>query len=68
MATKKDMRKAIKACVAAGLVFDPDHKHPRIVDPATGKFVVLSSSPSCPHAAKNMLTDVRKILGREVHM
>lgn len=68
MSARHDMRKAIRACEAAGLVYDPDHRHPRIVDPATGRFVVLSSSPSCQHAAKNMLTDVRKKLGNTVEV
>lgn len=66
MSARHDMKKVIRACQRAGLVYDPSHKHHRIVDPATGRFVVLSGSPSCQHAAKNMLTDVRKVLGHDV--
>lgn len=60
------MKEAIKACVAAGLEYDPHHKHPRITDPKTGRSVSISNSPSCPHAYKHLLRDVRKYLGKEV--
>ncbi len=68
MSARHDMRQAVRACTRAGLVYDPAHRHPRIVDPRTGRFVVLSSSPSDQHAAKNMLTDVRKVLGRVIEL
>ena len=60
------MKKAIKSCTAAGLVYDPSRKHPRITDPKTGRFVTISNTPSCPYAAENMLRDVKKYLGVEV--
>lgn len=68
MSARHDMRKAIRACERAGLTYDAAHKHPRIVHPATGRFVVVSGSPSCTHAAKNMLTDVRKKLGVAIEL
>lgn len=68
MSARHDMRKAIRACERAGLVYEANHKHPRIVDPATGRYVVLSGTPSDAHAAKNMLTDVRKRLGHDIKM
>ena len=62
MSAKKQMKEAIKACQAAGLAYDPQRTHPRITDPKTGRFVTLSNTPSCPHAHKNLLSDVRKYL------
>lgn len=56
------MRTAIRACEAAGLRYEPQHTHPRMVDPKTNRFVSFSSSPSCPHAHKHLLRDVRKYL------
>lgn len=56
------MKAAITACEGAGLKYDPAHKHPRVVDPKSGRFVSFSSSPSCPHAHKHLLKDVRKYL------
>jgi hypothetical protein len=61
-----DMRKAIKLCREAGLVFESNHKHPRVVQPSTGEFVSFSGSPSCKDAHRNMLRDVRKYLGVDV--
>lgn len=60
--SKKLMKEAIRACQRAGLVHEPQHTHPRMVNPATGKYVSFSSSPSCPHAHKHLLADVRKYL------
>lgn len=56
------MREAIRACEAAGLKHDPAHTHPRMVDPATHRYVSFSSSPSCPHAHKHLLKDVWRYL------
>lgn len=64
--SRKDIRKAIRACEDAGLVYEPQHSHPRVVDPKTGRYVSFSNTPNCPHAHKNMLKDVRKYLGIEV--
>jgi hypothetical protein len=60
------MKAAIHACEAAGLTYDPNHKHPRVIDPKTGRFISFSGSPSCPHAYKHLLRDVRKYLHIEV--
>lgn len=68
MSAKKDMKKAIKACEAAGLVYDPTHAHPRITNPATGRFVSISNTPGGPYAYRQMLRDVRKYLGIEVNL
>ena len=64
----KDIKAAVRACNRAGLRHEWHAKHPRIVDPRTGKFVVFSGSPGCPHAHKNTLRDVKKYLGVEVRL
>jgi hypothetical protein len=66
MSAKKDMRKAIAACEAAGLRYEPQHTHPRVVQPATGRFVSFSNTPTCQHAYKHLLRDVKKYLGLTV--
>jgi hypothetical protein len=66
--SRSDMRQAVQKCVAAGLVYDDKHKHPRIIQPSTGRFVTISRTPSCPHAPKNFLADVRRYLGVDVHL
>jgi len=65
---KKDVTAVVRACQAAGLRFEPAHRHPRIVDPKTGKYVTFSKTPSCPHAYKHLLRDVRRYLGFEVSL
>lgn len=64
----RDIDRALKACIDAGLVYDPKHKHPRVVDPKTGKFVSFSATPNCPFAHKHMLRDVRRYLGVNVRL
>lgn len=59
------MKAAIAACESAGLKYDPNHKHPRMTHPS-GRFISFSGSPSCPHAHKHLLRDVRKYLHIEV--
>jgi hypothetical protein len=56
------MKAAIRACESAGLRYDPNHTHPRVVDPKSNRFVSFSGSPSCPHAHKHLLKDVWKYL------
>ena len=65
---RKDMKRAIDACVAAGLVYRAHGTHPRLTDPATGKFVVVSGTPSDPMAYRQVLRDVRKYLGVRVSL
>lgn len=60
------MSRAIAACRAAGLHYEPNHKHPRLVDKRTGKYVSFSATPSCQHAYKHLLRDVRKYLNIQV--
>ena len=64
--SSKDMRRFVAACEEKGLVYDPYHKHPRVTDPQTGRFVSISRSPSCPYAHRNMARDVKKYLGIEI--
>lgn len=64
----KDLDRAIKACTDAGLIHRPEGKHPRIVDPATGKYVTFSNTPRCPYAFKHMLRDVKKYLGHHIRL
>lgn len=68
MSARKEMRKAIRACEKAGLVYDPNHKHPRVTDPKTRKFVSFSATPNCPFAVQHMLADVRKYLGVNIRL
>lgn len=58
-----DLTRVIRDCQRAGLAFVPGRKHGRLIDPRSGRYVVVSSSPSCRHAFKNVRRDVRKILG-----
>ena len=68
MKNRKLMNEAIKACEAAGLRHEPNHKHPRIVNPNTKQFITFSNTPSCPFAHTHMLRDVRKYLGVRVKL
>jgi len=56
------MKKVIRACEHAGLRYEPNHRHPRLTDPSTGRFVTISATPSCPFAHTHVLRDVRKYL------
>jgi hypothetical protein len=67
MSGRKDMRKAIHACEAAGLIYDPSHRHPRVVHP-DGRYVTHSNTPNCPHAYRHLLRDVKKYLGVDVEI
>lgn len=64
----KDMDRAIKACEEAGLVYEPGHKHPRLRDPKTGKYVSFSNTPNCPFAHKHMLRDVKRYLNIAIRL
>ena len=59
-------KEVIRACERAGFVYDPKHKHPRLTDPASGRFVSFSHTPSCPHWYKHLVKDIRKYLNIEV--
>jgi len=61
-----DLTTVIRQCERAGLHFVPGRKHGKLVDPRTGRYVSISSTPSCPHAHKHVLRDVRKYLGLPV--
>ena len=61
-----DLTRTIRQLERHGLVFVPGKKHPKIRDPKTGRAVSISGTPSCPHAHKNVLRDVRKYLGVEL--
>lgn len=62
MSARSDLRHVIRDCVRAGLVLQHGGRHPRLVDPRSGRFVVIAGTPSCPHAYKNVLADVRRYL------
>lgn len=64
----QDIDRAIQACEKAGLQYQPGKKHARIVDPATGRYVSFSSTPSCPFAYKHMLRDVKRYLGHAIRL
>ena len=57
------MTLVIRECERAGLRFVHGRKHGKLIDPRTGRSIPVSSTPSCPHAHKNVLRDVRKYLG-----
>ena len=68
MSHARDMRIVIRACEEQGLVYDPTHKHPRIVDPRSGKYVSFSATPNCPYAPRRMLRDVKHYLGIAIRL
>ena len=59
----KDLTRIIRTCQRQGLRFEPGRRHGKIRDPKTGRAITISSTPSCPHAFKNVTRDVRKYLG-----
>lgn len=61
-----DMTRVIRDCQRAGLRFVHGRKHGKIVDPRTGRFVVVSSTASCMNAHKRVLQDIRRFLGVNV--
>ena len=61
-----DITQLIRRAERAGLTYQHGRKHARIVDPKSGRFVSVSSTPSCPHAFKNIQRDLRKYLGIEL--
>lgn len=64
MSARHEMRELVRAAQRAGLQYiQRKGNHPRLVDPATHRFVVISATPSCPHAVDNARRDVRKYLG-----
>ena len=65
MSARHDVRKVIRAAQRLGLTVEYG-RHPRLVDPRTGRAVTFSGSPSCPHAYKHLLADLRKYLNVEV--
>ena len=58
-----DITRVIREAERAGLTYQRGKKHPRIVDPRTGRFVTISGTPRCKHAHKHIIADVRKYLG-----
>jgi hypothetical protein len=58
-----DLTRVIRQAVHAGLKYDPGRRHPKIIDPRTGRWISISSTPRCPHAHKNVLRDLRRYLG-----
>jgi hypothetical protein len=57
------MTLVIRECERAGLRFVHGRKHGKLIDPRTGRSIPVSSTPSCQHAHKNVLRDVRRYLG-----
>lgn len=67
MSARGDLRKVIRDCERAGLVFEQSrHGHAKLRDPRTGRAIPVSCTPSDCHAANNVLRDVRKYLNIEV--
>lgn len=58
-----DMKRVLRQCRRAGLQLVLGRKHHKLVDPATGRWVSVSSTASCRNAHKNVAADVRKFLG-----
>lgn len=63
MSNKHAMTEAVRRCEAAGLVLETGKKHPKMVNPRTGRSVSFSSSPSDGNAHRQFLRDVKKYLG-----
>lgn len=64
-ASRHAVQQVIRAARRAGLVFQhPTGKgHPRLVDPRTGRFVVISNTPRSDGAIHCIRRDCRRILG-----
>lgn len=58
-----DLTRVIRDAQHAGLVYQFGGKHPRLVQPSTGRFVTISGTPRCPFACKKVRRDLRKYLG-----
>ena len=61
-----DLTRVIRAAQRHGMLYVHGGKHPKIRDPRTGRSISIAGTPSCPHAAKNVLRDCRKYLLVEV--
>lgn len=63
--SNKDSNKFIKQLLSEGWQYvSGNGGHIKIRSPK-GHLVSMSNSPSCPHAHKNMVRDVKRILQRE---
>ena len=58
-----DLKAVIKQAERAGLLYERGKRHPKIRDPRSGRAITLSATPSCPHAHKRVLRDLRVYLG-----
>ena len=58
-----DLTRVIRECERHGLRYEPGRKHAKLRDPRTNRCISISGTPSCPHAHKNVLRDVRRYLG-----
>ena len=61
-----DLTRVIRQCERKGLTYQHGGKHPRIVDPKSGRFVSISGTPRCPFAHKHVQRDVRRYLGVDI--
>lgn len=57
----KETKKVVKAACARGWTLLTGNKHPILVHSPSGRKVAMSSSPSCPHAAKNTQKEVERV-------
>lgn len=57
----KETKKVVKAACARGWTLQQGGRHPVLLHPPSGRKVVMSASPSCPHAAKNTQKDVERV-------
>jgi hypothetical protein len=64
MSARGDLRKVIRDCERAGLVFEHSGRgHAKLRDPRTGRAIPVSCTPSDCHAPNNVLRDARRYLG-----
>lgn len=61
-----DLTRVIHECERHGLRYEAGGRHPKLRDPRTGRAIPISSTPSCPHAHKRVVRDVRRYLGVEL--
>jgi hypothetical protein len=67
MSARGDLRKVIRDCERAGLVYEQGrHGHAKLRDPRTGRAIPVSCTPSDCYAPNNVLRDVRKYINVEV--
>jgi len=57
---KKEIKLIIKGLRAKGWLVDKSRNHWMAKHPSNGQSVLISATPSCHHALKNITSDIRR--------